>query len=198
MYLNYYHRVTLNFRVVRQWRVAVNVTQILDIFREGRLATPTTFRIMDLSSSLSGKERGRNYSGWQFIRDQPLSLEAILCDWSPVIETSLRRPTMSELSVTSLTCNSLNFINIPQIVNLSLCSHLTAWSHKRNGYKVCRWSRTWSPSAAANLSSRKQPSGTHWIERFMRPVSVWGGSKMKEKPPRPLAFEPLTVQAESL
>ena len=126
MYLNYYHRVTLNFRVVRQWRVAVNVTQILDIFREGRLATPTTFRIMDLSSSLSGKERGRNYSGWQFIRDQPLSLEAILCDWSPVIETSLRRPTMSELSVTSLTCNSLNFINIPQIVNLSLCSHLTA------------------------------------------------------------------------
>jgi hypothetical protein len=52
--------------------------------------------------------------------------------------------------------------------------------------------------APANLSSRKQPSGTHWIQRFMSPVSVWGGNKMKEKSPRPLAFEPLTAQAKSL
>jgi hypothetical protein len=32
----------------------------------------------------------------------------------------------------------------------------------------------------------------------MSQVSVCGGSKMKEKPPRPLAFEQLTAQAESL
>jgi hypothetical protein len=45
------------------------------------------------------------------------------------------------------------------------------------------------------IYNQKQPSGTHWIERFMNPVLVWSGSKMKEKPQCPLAFEPLTAQA---